>query len=98
MTSPNAELIVKHWLATYQHLFKQEDGPSTAVALLAEYPHDTLPCSLLDQAGKRGAIPEPTCSDLFRLNPYLRERCGCSPLPTTMPLGMENPFVPLGES
>ena len=58
--------------------------PSTLEATLAALGFGVgamLPCSILNTAATSGIFPIESCTDQLRLNPIIRDTCGCPPVP-----------------
>ena len=61
-----------------------QDGDATLESVLAQFGFvagSVLPCSLLDTAASNDLIPIEGCIDLLRLNPIIRDTCGCPAVP-----------------
>jgi hypothetical protein len=62
------------------------DGTQTVSTALAQFgitAGAAIPCSVLDQAAVQGIIPVEACIDELRLNPLIRDTCGCPAVPLT---------------
>jgi hypothetical protein len=62
------------------------DGTQTVSTALANFgitAGAAIPCSALDQAAVTGIIPVEACIDELRLNPLIRDTCGCPAVPLT---------------
>ena len=60
------------------------DGDATLESVLAQFGFvagSVLPCSLLDTAASNDLIPIEGCIDVLRLNPIIRDTCGCPAVP-----------------
>lgn len=95
MGNPGGFIDILDWVATYEHLQDDDDYQNTTIeeALGDEFPMTHFPCAVLEMAAWSAEQDddEDICVDLLRLNPLMRNECGCPPLPPPPP-GFENPF------
>ena len=81
MTNVDGTFELEDWIASYDGLFHNETEWALLAEFSADFPIQTIQCVLLQLAGSGGVLSEDLCSDEMRLNPVVRESCGCTALP-----------------
>lgn len=71
--------VTEEFLAQFPN---DTEGEQTVGDLIESFGLTEIPCQLLDLAASGGAFPPEVCVDDLRLNSFLRNSCGCPPLPS----------------